>query len=84
MCLAIPAKIETIDGKTGLVALDGNRIEVVLSLVPEAKVGDYALVHAGFAISIVDETEAQQTLEYFRQMGDLAELQEAENAEKKA
>jgi hydrogenase expression/formation protein HypC len=41
-------------------------------------VGDYVLVHAGFAISIVDETEAQETLEYFRQMGDLAELEDAE------
>jgi hydrogenase expression/formation protein HypC len=88
MCLAVPGKILTITGeepiRTGAVSFGGISKEACLAFVPEAKVGDYVLVHAGFAISIVDETEAQQTLDYFRQMGDLAELQEAENAEKKA
>jgi hydrogenase expression/formation protein HypC len=92
MCLAVPGKILSItEGsageeltRTGKVSFGGIIKEASLAFVPEAKVGDYVLVHAGFAISIVDETEAQQTLEYFRQMGDLAELQEAENAEKKA
>jgi hydrogenase expression/formation protein HypC len=92
MCLAVPGKILSItEGsageeltRTGKVSFGGIIKEASLAFVPEAKVGDYVLVHAGFAISIVDETEAQQTLEYFREMGDLAELQEAENAEKKA
>jgi hydrogenase expression/formation protein HypC len=44
--------------------------------VPEAKVGDYVLVHVGFAISTVDEAEAEQVLSYLKQMGDLAELDE--------
>jgi hydrogenase expression/formation protein HypC len=44
--------------------------------VPEAEVGDYVLVHAGFAISIVDEAEAAQTLEYFRQIGELGALED--------
>ena len=92
MCLAVPGKIlSIIEGsaseeltRTGTVSFGGISKEASLAFVPEAQVGDYVLVHAGFAISIVDETEAQQTLEYFREMGDLAELQEAENAEKKA
>ena len=92
MCLAVPGKILSItEGsageeltRTGKVSFGGIIKEASLAFVPEAQVGDYVLVHAGFAISIVDETEAQQTLEYFREMGDLAELQEAENAEKKA
>jgi hydrogenase expression/formation protein HypC len=44
--------------------------------VPEVKVGDYVIVHAGFALSIVDEAEAQQVFEYLRQMDELAELKE--------
>ena len=73
MCLAIPAKIETIDGKTGLVALDGNRIEVVLSLVPEAKVGDWVLIHAGYAITVLDEKEALETYDLLKQAQQLVD-----------
>jgi hydrogenase expression/formation protein HypC len=47
-----------------------------MAFVPEAQVGDYVLVHAGFAISVVDESEAAQTLEYFRQIAELGELEE--------
>lgn len=77
MCLAVPGKILSItgDGETrmGQVSFGGVGKEACLAFVPEAKVGDYVLVHAGFAISVLDEAEAAQTLEYFRQMAELAE-----------
>jgi hydrogenase expression/formation protein HypC len=81
MCLAVPGKLLSIDGddpttRTGVVSFGGAHKEASLAFVPEAKVGDYVLVHAGFAISIVDADEAAQTLEYFRQMGELAELED--------
>jgi hydrogenase expression/formation protein HypC len=50
--------------------------QVNLALVPEARVGDYALVHVGLAIGIVDEKEAQEVFDYLRQIGELAELEE--------
>jgi hydrogenase expression/formation protein HypC len=79
MCLAVPGKILSISGddttRMGRVSFGGVGKEASLAFVPEAKVGDYVLVHAGFAISVVDEAEAQQTLEYFRQIGELGELE---------
>jgi len=62
MCLAIPGKLVSINGETGIVESGGVRREVGLQLVPEAKVGDYVLLHAGFAIQVVDEKEAAETL----------------------
>ncbi len=61
MCLAVPAQIESIDGQKGTVALSGNRFEAILALVPEAKVGDWVLVHAGIAITVLDERQAKET-----------------------
>ena len=79
MCLAVPGKIVSIAGeditRTGTVSFGGVNKEACLTFVPEAKVGDYVLVHAGFAISLVDEAEAAETLEYFRQIGELGELE---------
>ena len=63
MCLAIPGKILTIDGVTGVVNMSGVQVNVGLQLVPEAKVGDYVLLHAGFAIQVIDEEEALETEE---------------------
>lgn len=80
MCLAVPGKLLSITGegetRMGQVSFGGVGKEACLAFVPEAKVGDYVLVHAGFAISVLDEAEAQQTLEYFRQMGELAEAED--------
>jgi hydrogenase expression/formation protein HypC len=81
MCLAVPGLIVSIDGedpllRAGLVDFAGIQKRVNLSYVPEAVVGDYVLVHVGFAISTVDQAEAAQILEYLRRMGDLHELQE--------
>ena len=81
MCLAIPGKIETLTGedpimRMGRVNFGGVIKEACLAYVPEVKVGDYVIVHAGFALSIVDEAEAHQVFEYLRQMDELAELKE--------
>jgi hydrogenase expression/formation protein HypC len=79
MCLGIPGKITKIwtDPQSNLpmakVDFGGVGKEVCLSLEPEAQVDDYVLVHVGFAISRIDEDEAQQTLELLNQMGELAE-----------
>lgn len=67
MCLAIPAQIERTDGRKGTVALEGSRSEVVLSLVPEAKVGDWVLIHAGHAIAVLDPAEAKETYELLKE-----------------
>jgi hydrogenase expression/formation protein HypC len=69
MCLGVPGKIvELIGGEPpmGMVDFDGLRREVCLAYVPEAAVGDYVIVHVGFAISLVDEEEARRTLGVLR------------------
>lgn len=81
MCLAVPGKVLTIvDGdpllRRGRVNFGGIVKEVSLAYVPEAQVGDYVIVHVGFAISRLDEEEAQRVFEHLREMGELAELQE--------
>jgi hydrogenase expression/formation protein HypC len=80
MCLAVPGKILSISSsditRMGQISFGGISKEACLAFVPEAEVGDYVLVHAGFAISIVDEAEAAQTLEYFRQIGELGALED--------
>ncbi len=86
MCLAVPGKILSIEGsdpilRSGRVDFSGIVKQINLAYVPEAKIGDYVLVHVGFAISIVDEQEAQQVFEYLRQMGELAELEEEDSNE---
>jgi len=80
MCLAVPGKILSVAGeeefRTGQVSFGGVVKQVSLAYVPEANVGDYVIVHVGFAISVVDEKEALNTFEYLRQMGELAEIEE--------
>jgi hydrogenase expression/formation protein HypC len=70
MCLAIPMKVESIEGTTALVDAAGTRRRVNVALVDDVAVGDYLLVHAGFAIAKVDEEEARRTLDLLRQLGD--------------
>ena len=82
MCLAIPGKITSISGddplmRTGKVDFGGILKEVSLAYVPEVKVGDYVIVHVGFALSRVDEDEAKQVFEYLREMQELSELDES-------
>lgn len=81
MCLAIPGKIERISGddpltRMGHVNFGGILKEACLAYVPEATVGDYVIVHVGFALSRVDEAEAHKVFEYLKQMDELAELKE--------
>lgn len=68
MCVAVPAKIISIENNMAEVEMAGVLRKVGLDLLPEAKVADYVLVHAGFAIQLVDEEEAQKTLELFREI----------------
>jgi hydrogenase expression/formation protein HypC len=69
MCLAVPAKITRIEEPgLGLVEYLGNEVRANLVLLPEAKVGDWVIVHAGFAISLLDRKEARKTLRLFREM----------------
>ena len=73
MCLAIPARINAIDGTNADVEIGGITRKASLMLTPEARVGDYVLLHTGYAISIVDEVEAEQTLALFAQISKLVE-----------
>ena len=81
MCLAIPGKLLAITAqldetfRTGKVSFGGIQKEVNLFMVPEAKIGDYILVHVGLAISVVDEDEAKQTFKYLKDMGEVDELE---------
>jgi len=82
MCLAVPGKIEAIDAadatfRTGRVNFGGIVKSVNLAYVPEARVGDYVVVHVGFALSIVDEKEAELVFSYLREAGELEELEAA-------
>ncbi len=80
MCLAIPGKIIQIDSdiddifRVAKVSFNGIVKQVNLAMVPEAKTGDYVLVHVGSAISVVDEEEAKTTMDILIQMRDLNEL----------
>ena len=69
MCLAVPSKIVKInDDMIGIVDVDGVKKEVGLHLIEDPKVGDYVIVHAGFAINKIDENEALETLKVFREI----------------
>jgi len=73
MCLAIPGKIESVQDdelRKGLVSFAGITKEVCLAMVPEAGVGDYVIVHVGFAISKLDEAEAQETLAMLKELSE--------------
>ena len=78
MCLAVPGKLLSIAGddpltRTGKVSFGGILKEVNLTCVPEAKIGDYVIVHAGLAISVLDEEEAARTLEYLREIQEIGD-----------
>jgi hydrogenase expression/formation protein HypC len=84
MCLGIPGRLECITNedplqRAGKVSFGGIQKEVNLAYVPEAIVGDYVIVHVGFAISRVDEKEAMQVFEYLREMDELQELDAAQS-----
>jgi len=68
MCLAVPALIVSIDGNEAEVDLAGVRRRIGLQLTPEARVGDYVLVHTGFAINVLDPDEAAESLRLFQEL----------------
>ena len=78
MCLAIPVLVQEIEGSEAVVEIGGVRRRISLALTPEAKTGQYVLVHAGFAIGVLDEKEAQETLKLFEEMAALVESADAE------
>ena len=73
MCLAIPARVVSLRGQMATVAIGGVTREASLHLLEEVSEGDYVLIHAGFALSKVDEAEAQETLRILAEMGDLSD-----------
>ncbi len=73
MCLAIPVLIKSIEDKEAEVGIGGITCRISLWLTPEARVGDYALVHTGYAINILDQEEAEETLKLLRGIAELAE-----------
>jgi hydrogenase expression/formation protein HypC len=67
MCLAVPGKIVSISGQNALIDFGGVQREANVSLI-EPKVGDYVVVHAGFAIQVVDEEEAKETIKLWEEL----------------
>jgi len=71
MCLAIPALIKSIDGHQAKVDIDGVTRQASLQLTPEAKVGDYVLLHTGYAINVIDPVEAEETLKLLKELSEV-------------
>lgn len=81
MCLAVPGKLLAVSGddpllRVGKVAFAGVVKDASLALLPEAEINDYVLVHAGFAIAVIDEAEAKRSIDYLRAMGAAADRQD--------
>lgn len=70
MCLAIPALIKSIDGSEAEVEIGGISRKASLMLTPEARVGDYVLLHTGYAINVIDQEEAEETLSLLEQIAE--------------
>jgi len=68
MCLAIPALVKSIDGYLAEVDIDGVTRQVSIQLTPDVKVGDYVLLHTGYAINVIDEAEAEETLKILEEL----------------
>jgi hydrogenase expression/formation protein HypC len=71
MCLAIPARIKSIQDQMATIDMEGTQLDVSLLLLEDAMVGDFVIVHAGFAIHKIDEHEAMESLKVLRQMASL-------------
>jgi hydrogenase expression/formation protein HypC len=71
MCLAVPVQVVSIEGNEAEVEIGGVKRRVSIALTPEVKAGDYVLLHTGYAINVIDEAEAQETLKIFEQMARL-------------
>lgn len=72
MCLSIPARIERIDGNEALVSINGAAYKAGIHLIEDPEIGDYVLLHAGFAIQKISDEEARETLELIKQMNNVS------------
>lgn len=89
MCLGIPGKVVEVrlqdDVPMGRVEFGGILKDICLAYTPEVRVGDYVLVHVGFAISVIDEAEANETMDYLREIeAEIEEMHQAEDAKPQA
>jgi hydrogenase expression/formation protein HypC len=73
MCLAVPVLIQEIEGSEAMVEIGGVKRKISLALTPETTVGQYVLIHAGYAIGVLDEEEAQETLKLLEEMAAFAD-----------
>jgi len=71
MCLAVPAQVKSIHDHEAEVEIGGTSYRASIWLTPEVKIGDYVLLHTGYAISVIDEEEAQETLRLLREINDM-------------
>lgn len=71
MCISIPGKVISIQGDTAKVSIEGNEYTVGLQMLDDVEVGDYVLLHTGFALQKISEEEAQETLKIIREMNEL-------------
>ena len=74
MCLAVPVRIISVDGNEAETEISGVQRRVSIALTPEAKIGDYVLLHTGYAIGVVDEAEAEETLKLLEEIARLSEV----------
>jgi len=74
MCLAVPVRVVSIEGDEAETEIAGVRRRVSIALTPEVKVGDYVLLHTGYAMGIVDEAEAKETLKLLEEIASLSEV----------
>jgi len=81
MCLSIPAKVESIDGEMAIVSVGGTRYNASLQMLDDVKVGDYILLHTGFAIQKVSKEEAEETLRVFEEFEALNQKMDEEEKE---
>ena len=71
MCLAVPALVKSINGYMAEVDIEGITRQISIQLTPEVKVGDYVLLHTGYAINLIDEVEAKETLKLLRELSEV-------------
>lgn len=81
MCLSIPAKVESIENDTAVVSVGGARYKASLQMVDDVSVGDYILLHTGFAIQKINEDEAQEMLKVFEEFSELNKQLDEEEKE---
>lgn len=79
MCLAVPVQVVSVEGNEAVVEIGGVKRKVSIMLTPEVRAGDYVLLHTGYAISVIDEAEAEETLKLFTEMIALGDAEDAKS-----